>query len=608
MKKTAGAPLGAPAVFVPQIAYNTRTMSRTAVEQIKERLTIVEVVGSYVELKLAGKNYKAKSPFTNEKTPSFYVSPDRGMYYCFSSQKGGDMFTFIQEMEGVDFKGALKILADRAHVELVPEDPKKRDEREIQYALLEDATQYFFRNREDTPLVDVYILDRGVTVQTMHTWRIGYAKDEWRALRTHLAGRGYTDAQMLSAGLIKKTEGGKEPYDVFRDRIMFPIFDTSGRVVAFSGRTLKKEEGIPKYVNSPETDLFKKSEILYGYDKAKAGIRHFDFSLLVEGQFDLVLSHQAGYTNAVAVSGTAFTEEHLALLRRLSERVVLALDSDRAGVTAVKRVAGMMLARGMDVKVARMEGGKDPADIIKANLTDFKHFIGNAVHVVEFLLAVLKEGMKDERTYKLRVREEILPLLITMENRIDREHFEGVIAEHIDSTREGVHYEVERLETLHTNEIKSEKERERHASPVAHKEMLVSNRQAGLYTHLCALMHVCVAERAWIGSFIVGHMKSILSPDAFIAFMEAEVTPHIQAEIFTLEEHLEGLREKYFLEEVSDVLTQYTHTMARGHLGSLRKQLGALEAGADDAKELAILTEMKTAEKLLQSPVIIQKQ
>ncbi len=267
-----------------------------------------------------------------------------------------------------------------------------------------------------------------------------------------------------------------------------------------------------------------------------------------------------------------------------------------------------MLARGMDVKVARMEGGKDPADIIKANLTDFKHFIGNAVHVVEFLLAVLKEGMKDERTYKLRVREEILPLLITMENRIDREHFEGVIAEHIDSTREGVHYEVERLETLHTNEIKSEKERERHASPVAHKEMLVSNRQAGLYTHLCALMHVCVAERAWIGSFIVGHMKSILSPDAFIAFMEAEVTPHIQAEIFTLEEHLEGLREKYFLEEVSDVLTQYTHTMARGHLGSLRKQLGALEAGADDAKELAILTEMKTAEKLLQSPVIIQKQ
>ena len=162
-------------------------MSRSAVEQIKEKLTIEEVVGGYVELIHAGKNYKAKSPFTNEKTPSFYVSPDRGMYYCFSSQKGGDMFTFIQEMEGVDFKGALKILAERAHVELVPEDPKKRDERETQYALLEDATQYFFSAREASPAMTEYVASRGVTPQTMHAWRIGYAKDEWRALRTHLS-------------------------------------------------------------------------------------------------------------------------------------------------------------------------------------------------------------------------------------------------------------------------------------------------------------------------------------------------------------------------------------------------------------------------------------
>lgn len=578
-------------------------MSRTAVEQIKERLTIVEVVGSYVELKNAGKNYKAKSPFTNEKTPSFYVSPDRGMYYCFSSQKGGDMFTFVQEMEGVDFKGALKILAEKAHVELVPEDPKKRDEREIQYALLEEATQYFFKTRESAPLVDTYILERGVTMQTIHAWRIGYAKDEWRALRTHLAEKAYTDAQMLAAGLIKKTDQGKEPYDVFRDRIMFPIFDTSGRVVAFSGRTLKKEEGTPKYVNSPETELFVKSDILYGYDKAKQGIRHYDFSLLVEGQFDLVLSHQAGYTNAVAVSGTAFTPHHLSLLERLSTRIVLALDADRAGVTAVKRIAGMMLARGMDVKVARMEGGKDPADIIKANPADFKHFVGHAVHVVEFLLGVLKEGMKDERTYKLRVREEILPLLVTMENRIDREHFEGVIAEQIGATKEGVHYEVERLEALHKNAPKAEGGHD--ASQALRKEMPVSNRQTGLYNHICALMHVCVEERAWIGERIAAHMETILSPEAFGAFKEAEVTPLIQAEIFTLEEHLEGLREKYFLEEVSDVLTHYTHTMARDQLGSLRKQLGVLEADRDDDKELVILTQMKKAERLLQAPVII---
>jgi DNA primase len=581
-------------------------MSRTAVEQIKERLTIVDVVGGYVELKLAGKNYKAKSPFTNEKTPSFYVSPDRGMYYCFSSQKGGDMFTFVQEMEGVDFKGALKILADRAHVELVPEDPKKRDERETQYALLEEATQYFFKAREGAPLVDAYILDRGVTMQTIHAWRIGYAKDEWRALRTHLAQKGYTDTQMLAAGLIKKTDQGKEPYDVFRDRIMFPIFDTSGRVVAFSGRTLKKEEGIPKYVNSPETELFVKSDILYGYDKAKQGIRHYDFSLIVEGQFDLVLSHQAGYTNAVAVSGTAFTPHHLSLLERLSTRIVLALDSDRAGVTAVKRIAGMMLARGMDVKVARMEGGKDPADIIKANPTDFKHFIGNAVHVVEFLLTVLKEGMKDDRTYKLRVRDEILPLLVTMENRIDREHFEGVIAEHIGATKEGIHYEVERLEKL-------SKETPHAAHPTPEKPVPeakakpTTNRKAGLYDHLRALMHVCVAERAWIGKLIESNMERILNTEEMAAFLSSEITPNVQAEIFTLEEHIEGLREQYFLDEISDVLTQYTHTTARERLKNLRQQLELLGAEGDEAKEQALLQEMKHSETLLQTPVRIER-
>lgn len=596
----------ASAVFVPQIAYNTPTMSRTAVEQIKERLTIVDVVGSYVELKLAGKNYKAKSPFTNEKTPSFYVSPDRGMYYCFSSQKGGDMFTFIQEMEGVDFKGALKILADRAHVELVPEDPKKRDERETQYALLEDATQYFFKNREDAPLVDEYILDRGVTVQTMHTWRIGYAKDEWRALRTYLTSKGYTDTQMLSAGLIKKTEGGKEPYDVFRDRIMFPIFDTSGRVVAFSGRTLKKEDGIPKYVNSPETELFVKSDILYGYDKAKQGIRHFDFSLIVEGQFDLVLAHQAGYTNTVAVSGTAFTPHHLSLLERLSTRIVLALDSDRAGVTAVKRIAGMMLERGMDVKVARMEGGKDPADIIKAHPADFKHFVGNAVHVVEFLLTVLKEGMKDERTYKLRVREEILPLLITMENRIDREHFEGVIAEQIGASKEGIHYEVDRLEKLsqqspHATHPTPEK-------PMFEKKVpFTGSRTAGLYDHLRALMHICVDERSWIGKLITANMERILNAEEMTAFLAPEITPNVQAEIFTLEEHIEGLREQYFLEEISDVLTQYIHAIARERLRNLRQQLGLLESEGGEEKEQTILKEMKQFETLLQAPVRILK-
>lgn len=585
-------------MIYPTITYNTHTMSRTAVEQIKERISILDVIGSYVELTRAGKNYKAKSPFTNEKTPSFYVSPDRGMYYCFSSQKGGDMFTFIQEMEGVDFKGALKILAERAHVELVPEDPKKRDERETQYALLEDATQYFFTEREHKPEVRAYIADRGVTTQTVHTWRIGYAKDEWRALREYLTKKGYTDTEMLKAGLIKKTEGGKEPYDVFRDRIMFPIFDSSCRVVAFSGRTMKKEDGVPKYVNSPETELFQKSEILYGYDKAKQGIRHFDFSLLVEGQFDLVLSHQAGYTNTVAVSGTAFTKQHLTLLERLSSRIVLALDSDRAGVTAVKRIAGIMLQHGMDVKVARMEGGKDPADIIKANPAEFKHFVGGAVHVIEFLLTVLRDGMKDERTYKLRVREELLPLLVHIPNRIDREHFEQVIADSIETTKDAIHYEVARLEELSKNT--PSKEAVSVDTTTSQVGFVQNERGVALKLYLSAII-------AWSQKNnkvdIIQRIKDYLNQCNDVLYdemtgVELQNDPGFQAALFSFEEFVTDARERDVAEYVCDVLSRYIKVEVQSRLKDLKNKIHEAERESNEEQVMGLLLEVQKFEKL----------
>lgn len=576
----------------------------TPVEQIKERLSIVDVVGGYVELKHAGKHFKGKSPFTNEKTPSFYVSPDRGMYYCFSSQKGGDMFTFIQEMEGVDFKGALKILAERANVELVAEDPKKRDARETQYALLEEATKYFFTERDAHPEVLAYIEGRGVNTQSVHAWRIGYAKDEWRALRGYLREKGFTDEQILAAGLIKNADQGKEPYDVFRGRIMFPIFDPSGRVVAFSGRTMKSESGIPKYVNSPETELFKKSEIMYGYDKAKNGIRQYGFSLAVEGQFDLVLSHQAGYTNTVAVSGTALTKHHIMLLLRLSEKVVLALDADRAGISAVKRSSLPMLTQGMDVKVAHMPDGLDPADIVKKDPHDFKHIVGNAVHVVEFLLQNLKTQSTDDRTYKLRVREEVLPLLVAIDNRIDREHFEGVIAEHIGATKEGIHYEVERIAELQKNSPHGEVEQ------IAAKEMVYESkgvpRKQALESHLRALIAILIGEHEWIGARIIQHLTAILDTAEMDAFMKT-ASAH-KGEEFALEEQIGNIKEKQLLEEIGDTLTLYSHLVARERLSKLRILLKLAEAEKNDDQMLLILAMTKDAEKLLQTNIIVTKE
>ena len=428
----------------------------TPVEQIKERLNIIDVVASYVQLQKAGKHYKGKSPFTSEKTPSFFVSPDRGMYYCFSSSKGGDIFTFIEEMEGVDFKGALAILAERAGVELKPEDPKTRSEREMLYEILEEATKFFASGRKETSEADTYLKDRGVTPETAEVWRIGFARPEWRALKEHLMAKGFSEALVLRAGLIKKRDEGQETYDVFRDRVMFPIMDASGRVVAFSGRIFgKHDENTPKYVNSPETELYNKSEILFGYHKAKQGIRSLDFSLIVEGQFDLVLAHQAGYTNTVAISGTSMTPYHVQLLGRLSDRSVLALDADSAGINSIKRAATLMLGRGMDIKVAEIPNGKDPADLVAEDKKKLKEVIGKAVHVVPFLMHIIQKETKDERTFRLRVRDEVLPFLVLMPSKVDQEYFEEIIAKELQSTKDSIHFEVERLRESSTEQTET---------------------------------------------------------------------------------------------------------------------------------------------------------
>ena len=561
------------------------------VQKIKDRLSIVDVVGGYVELHKAGKNYKGKSPFTSEKTPSFYVSPDRGMYYCFSSNQGGDIFTFIQTMEGVDFKGALKILADKAGVELVREDPQKRTERDALYALIEDATKFFFQEGTNHKNAQDYILGRGVDGKTLHTWRIGFAPDDWRALRSHLTEKKYTDEQMIKAGLIKRADGGKEPYDVFRNRIMFPIFDASGRVVAFSGRTLSKDSEIPKYVNSPETELYQKSDILFGYDKAKQGIRKLDFSLLVEGQFDLVLAHQAGYGNTVAVSGTALTAHHIDLLQRLSNRAVLALDSDRAGIAAMKRAAQMMLAKGMDVKAVRIAGGKDPADIIKEDAARFKKMVGESKHVLECLLDIFKEEAKDERTYKLQVREEILPLVAVMPNRIDREHFEGVIAEAIDTTKDAIHFEVSRLESPKppASRVDTEARQE-------HKKAASTGHARRVY--LFAMKEYLARDERTqhIGNNIEHYLKEICG-DTYATEIEALTADSLNPHLMYLEQTNADPLKPDFLDDIATRLDRYYKEILRQQMAEITDAIRAAEqAGAGETHEALLQKYTKLSE------------
>ncbi len=573
-------------------------MASDSIERIKERLSIVDVVSTYVELHQAGKNFKGKSPFTTEKTPSFYVSPDRGMYYCFSSSQGGDIFTFIQKMEGVDFKESLKILAEKAGVELVPEDPKKKTERDRMYEALEDATKFFEDYKHKNPEVLEYLASRGVLPETIAKWRIGYApgpsKYGWRELKEHLEGKGYTKDELLKVGLIKSADKGKEPYDLFRDRIMFPIFDPQGRVVAYSGRILSKDTEAPKYVNSPETELFNKSEILYGYHIAKQGIRNLDFALAVEGQFDVVLAHQAGYGNTVAVSGTALTSHHVMLLQRLSNRIVLALDADKAGIAAVRRSADIMLPRGIDLKVAHIVGGKDPADLIKEDPLAFKKVVGSAKPIVEYFLDILAEEKKDERTFMLRVREQILPLLIKITNRIDQEYFEKVIAERLQTTKEAIHFEVERLhESAKEKEIHTVRHQLQQAPEVVTPLKKSHSRKDGLVEYLTVLTSVFPEAKQGILAKAFTKVTGV-DPKVALEKLEIDVRSGLS---FTIDTYIAQVNPKQLYEEVADKLNDVSRFLIQERIQELQTQLHAAEAEQNEVEQNRLVSELAMLQK-----------
>lgn len=405
------------------------------VDKIKERLSIEEVVSSYIKLEKAGANFKARCPFHNEKTPSFFVSPGRGSYYCFGCNASGDIFTFIEEFEGLDFKGALKLLADRAGVPLEkfnPANQQNQSEKEKLYIVMEEATKFFETNLKQNTEVLEYLKSRGLIDESIKNFRIGYIKPDWRELYSHLQKNGFTDTEMEKAGLVKKTEKGY--YDRFRGRIMFPIGDSSGRIIAFSGRLFKDDEKSAKYLNSPDTPIFSKSSVLFGLDKAKESIRKNNFSILVEGQMDLILSHQSGYKNTIATSGTALSDatvsrenvvSNLGLVRRLSENIVLAFDSDKAGLGATLRAGKIALSLGMDVKVARMEAGVDPADLIsKSGVDAWREAVRGSKHLIEFLLhKVLLDAKEDSRKAGREIREKILPFVSAIESSIEQMHF-----------------------------------------------------------------------------------------------------------------------------------------------------------------------------------------
>lgn len=405
----------------------TPLMSSSSVEKIKEKLDVSDVIGSYLKIEKAGQNFKAKCPFHNEKTPSFFISPNRGSYYCFGCGAKGDIFTFVQEFEGTDFIGALKVLAERAGVSLDDVPRKDTSEMDRLYSVMEMASSFFQKHLEHSSDAQGYLSKRGLTQETIESWKVGFVPNDWRLLYSYLKEKGVTETEMEKTGLIKRKDasvhGEHAWYDVFRGRIMFPIFDISGRIIAFSGRILVDDPKAPKYLNSPETVLFKKSETLYGLHKAKTEIRKKDYTILVEGQLDLLMCHQAGFSNAVASSGTAFTEAHLMKLQRLSNRLTLAFDSDKAGFTAANKSAVLALSLGMEVKIVDLPSGSDPAELILHDSEAWKDALKSGKHLIDFYLDNLLREKHNERALAKEIEKKVLPYIAMIQSSIEQAHF-----------------------------------------------------------------------------------------------------------------------------------------------------------------------------------------
>jgi len=577
----------------------------TPVEKIKERLSITEVIETYIKLERAGSNLKGKCPFHNEKTPSFFVSPERGSYYCFGCGAKGDIFSFVQAFEGLDFMGALKLLADRAGIQIVSENPKTKSEKENLFSIMDEASRYYEKLLWNNSEALDYLRRRGLTDDTIKEFRLGFVSLEWRSLYNHLLNLKYKESDIEKVGLIKKTEKGY--YDRFRGRIMFPITDSSGRVIAFTGRILVDDGKSAKYLNSPDTVLFDKSSVLYGIDKAKIEIRKKNFSILVEGQMDLIMCHQAGFKNAVAGSGTALTDSlyqdrvgdvvvnhndiatkekiinNLGVVKRLSSNIIMVYDSDKAGMSAAVRSAQIALGLGMDVKIGQLPQGSDPADLILEDKEKWKDVLRNAKHVIEFELDVILSSKIDSRKLPKVIMERILPLIAVIGGNMEKSHFISVIKDRTGISESAIMDDL-RLVTKQIKENVPKINREQVSGIMNDSKASVHRKEAVIKKIIGIILwqESLSKETAWIelalkeiiGTEMFNKIKSEMLEKSGDYIFEAEV---VYGKSVKLKDDLQ------------EILLNLKEDSLKDQLAEAMKELSSFEKNKDDTKASEIL-------------------
>jgi DNA primase len=582
-------------------------MISSPIDEVKSRLDIVEVISSYIKLSKTGANYRALCPFHSEKKPSFFVSPARQIWHCFGCGKGGDIFGFVKEIEGVEFGDALRILAKRAGVELKPMRPELRTERQRLYEICELATRFFEKQLEESSSgkeAKKYLLSRGISEDSIKKWRLGYSPDTWEGLTEFLVSRGYKREEVIKAGLaIQKEPVGeissqirqdlRDAYDRFRGRIIFPIFDLNSQTVGFGGRVFKEKDKaeIAKYVNTPNTLLYDKSRVLYGLDKAKVEIRKGDNCILVEGYTDVIMSHQVGVQNVVATSGTALTPYQLKILKRYSENLILGFDMDVAGDSATKRGIDLAQMQGFNIKVIRLSEGKDAADIISKNPKEWQDSLLNQKSILEFYFESAFSG-RDSKTPegKKAIAKILLPVIKRIPNKIERGYWIQKLAKELGAKEENIEEELKKVKLDEYPEVYG-------LEPEEIKNLLPKSRKELLEERIVILLLVSKSPESL--EFINNEEISCLSPRIQEIFKKIKgnimegsefnvvgLSPEL-TDLFNtiyLQAEIEEIEKKDILPEIQCCLKEIQSLEVKNKLDQISKEIKQAEEEKDSKK------------------------
>jgi len=559
----------------------------SVIDEVKQRTDIIEVVGEHVSLTKAGRTFRALCPFHSEKHPSFFVYPDQQTWHCFGAcNTGGDVFSFVMKKQGIGFGDALRLLAQRAGVTIPSKFEAEGGKKERLYQVNQMAAQYFHDLLLSSPAGEKarnYVASRGLSLETIANFQLGFSQNSWEALKQYLLERGYTESELIEVGLTVETEEGKT-HDRFRNRLMFPIYDIRGHTIGFGARAL--DDSMPKYLNSPQTPIFDKSGSLYGINLASQAIRQQDLAVIAEGYMDVITAHQNGFSNVVASMGTSVTERQVSSLKRLTKNTVLALDADAAGEEAMLRCVGYENILDSELKVIILPQGKDPDNVIKEDPKNWQRQLEEALPVVDYHFndVATKFDLTTAKGKSLAV-DELLHIIVEIKDTIRQEHYLQKLARLVNVSERSLETAIGRIKS--NRRAKAPRQ-----EVVAHALHPLLSSPIEEYCLALLLQHPELKARCQ--SLLPEHFADTQNREIFIAYMQAKDVQLIKEELDSaFHEYLDSLIKRSLPDtQIEQRCTECALRLREKFLRNLeakREAIFALEAessgtGADLAK------------------------